>query len=336
MIREQIQVEGYENVYHYIDDGFDAFIAIHSTKLGPALGGCRIREYESDDAALADVLNLSKGMTLKNSAAGLNYGGGKCVVNAPKATRDVMLHVGEIVEELGGTYITGEDVGTRIDDIRVAAEKTRYVLSLGAAGDPSPWTALGVFQCIQTARPQRYLTHTEVTVWVQGLGKVGWALCEHLHKAGYRLFVNDIVRDRVEAAKRVFGATEFYDQFDDLDIYSPCALGQCVNDETLRQMPPIICGSANNQLAYDGLDEKLERANILYCPDFIVNAGGVIAAAAELTGFNEHMVRDHIMSLGDVLLKCIVLGEKNGKTPLWGAKRLAATRLGEDMKTTKI
>lgn len=329
MYQELVPIDGYESVYKYIDDNFHAFIAIHSTKLGPALGGCRIRQYDSDDAALADVLYLSKGMTLKNAAAGLNYGGGKCVVNAPKPTREIMLKVGEIVADLGGSYITGEDVGTSVADIRITAEKTRHVLSLGAAGDPSPWTSLGVFQCIQAARKQEFLDESNLSVWVQGLGKVGWGLCEYLNKAGYKLYVSDIVHDRVDAAKKTFGAVRYRDQFDEIDIYAPCALGQVVTDNSVGKMPPIICGSANNQLANDDLAEKLQAADVLYCPDFIVNSGGVIAAAAELTGFDEQKVRDHIMSLGDVLLNCISIGEKDGKTPLWGAKQMAALRLGE-------
>lgn len=330
MFKDRVEVEGYENVYRYIDEGFHAFIAIHSTRLGPALGGCRIREYGSDDFALADVLRLAKGMTFKNSAAGLDFGGGKCVVNSPKSTREIMLHVGEIVEELHGSYITGEDVGTSVADIKIAAEKTSHVLSLGAAGDPSPWTSLGVYTCIEAARTKMFLDETQLSVWVQGLGKVGWGLCEQLHKAGYKLYVSDIVMDREDAAKHMFNATVYNNTMaDDIDVYAPCALGGVVSDENVSEIAfPIICGSANNQLARDELAPILHSRNILYCPDFIVNAGGVIAAAAELTGFDEANVRRDVNALGEVLLNCMMIGEGNGKYPLWGAQRFANLRLG--------
>lgn len=328
MFRERIEVQGYEDVYRYIDEDFHAFIALHSTKLGPALGGCRVRQYDNDEAALADVLELSRGMTYKNSVAGLNYGGGKCVVNASKATPEIMLKVGDAVAELGGTYITGEDVGTTVADMRLVGERTPHVLSLGPIGDPSPWTALGVFACIKSARSLQYLPKTKLSVWVQGLGKVGWALCEHLHKAGYKLYVSDIVQDRVWAALGAFNAVQYEDHyFDDIDIYAPCALGQVIREDNLKRMPPIICGSANNQLADDGLADRLESAGILYCPDYIVNAGGVIAAAAELSGDDEETVRKNVTARGKVLLNAVRLGEMNGKSPLWGAQKLAMLRL---------
>jgi leucine dehydrogenase len=331
MSREQILVQDYEKVYQYLDDDFHAFIALHSTKLGPALGGCRIRQYDSDADALTDALRLGKGMTLKNSAAGLNYGGGKCVVNAPSPNHDIMLHVGEIVEELGGIYITGEDVGTSVSDIKVAAEKTSHVLSLGAAGDPSPWTSLGVYEAIASARHQKYLPTTTLSIWVQGLGKVGWGLCEHLHKAGYKIYASDIIWDRVEAARNAFGAIPYTDWYsDDIDIYAPCALGGVINDGNVHTIRfPIICGSANNQLSNDSMADILHERNILYCPDFIVNAGGVIAAAAELTEYDEEQVRKDVMMRGEVLENCILLGEAKNQSPLYGAKRFAAIRLGE-------
>ena len=330
MLREQVEVEGYENVYRYIDEGFHAFIAIHSTRLGPALGGCRIHQYNTDDDALTDALRLSKGMTLKNSAAGLWYGGGKCVVNAPAATRDIMLKVGEIVEELGGTYITGEDVGTTVADITIASEKTAHVLSLGAAGDPSPWTALGVFECIKAVRKLQYLSNTKLNVWVQGLGKVGWDLAHRLSNHGYHVYVSDIIDDRVRDAQEQFGARRYIAENDafDIDIYAPCALGGVINADNVNSIVfPIICGSANNQLADDSLAEVLNERDILYCPDYIVNAGGVIAAAAELTGYEFNKVLDDVTARGEVLLNTIRIGETAGKSPLWGAEFLAHLRL---------
>lgn len=330
MLREQVQVVGYEKVYQYIDDGFHAFIAIHSTRLGPALGGCRIRSYDTDADALADVLKLARGMTYKNAAAGLNFGGGKCVVNAAKPTQEIMLKVGEIVEQLGGEYITGEDVGTSVPDIQIAAEKTSHVLSLGAIGDPSPWTALGVFECIMSVRVQRYLSNTPLHVWVQGLGKVGWALSERLHRQGFKLYVSDIDANKVAKAQDQFQATVYADHmFDEIDIYAPCALGNVIHGHNFDTIAfPIICGSANNQLADDCFGDRLHERGILYCPDYIVNAGGVIAAAGEISGASEDQVRKDVMNLGNVLVKCFVLGEKYGnRSPLWGAHKLANDRL---------
>jgi leucine dehydrogenase len=329
MLREQVEVEGYEKVYRYIDEDFHAFIAIHSTQLGPALGGCRIRSYQNDDAALTDVLRLSKGMTLKNSAAGLWYGGGKCVVNAPAASRDIMLKVGEIVEELNGTYITGEDVGTTVPDIKIAAEKTSHVLSLGEAGDPSPWTALGVFECIKAVRKLRYVNSTQLHVWVQGLGKVGWDLAHRLYGHGYKLYVSDIVMDREDAAHRDLGAIVYNSSMaDEIDIYAPCALGGVIDASNVNDISfPIICGSANNQLADDSLADILDRRGVLYCPDFIVNAGGVIAAAAELTGYDFKEVLDDVTGRGEVLMNVIKIGEMMGLTPLRGAETFAYLRL---------
>jgi leucine dehydrogenase len=330
MFTSRLDVEGYEAVYQYLDDGFHAFISIHSTKLGPALGGCRIHEYETDKAALTDALRLSKGMTYKNSAAGLNFGGAKCVVNTPRATRDVMLKVGEIVESLGGNYITGEDIGTTVADIKIAAEKTKHVLSLGAAGDPSPWTSLGVYECINAVRAASYLDDTRLTVWVQGLGKVGWGLAKLLHEHGYALYVSDLNQDLVDDACAFLGAKPYRPDDDyDIDIYAPCAMGAVVNRANVHTIPfPIICGSANNQLESDDLAEILHQRAILYCPDYLVNAGGVIAAAAEITGFDEDKVRQDVCARGRALEDAIrVGGERGDLSPLAGANYLAEMRL---------
>lgn len=331
MFTSRLDVEGYEAVYQYIDDGFHAFIPIHSTKLGPALGGCRVHEYPTDQDALTDALRLSKGMTYKNSMAGLNFGGAKCVVNAPRATRDIMLKVGEIVESLRGIYITGEDVGTTVDDIKIAAENTSHVLSLGAAGDPSPWTSLGVFECIKAVRAREYISTTALHVWVQGLGKVGWELARLLHESGYSIYVSDLHMDLVEDACSFLKARIFRPGVDDddIDIYAPCAMGAVVNSKNVDTIPfPIICGSANNQLERDDLAEVLHRRDILYCPDYIVNAGGVIAAAAEITGFDADKVRHDVCARGEALSDAIRVGLNEGdKSPLYGANVLAELRL---------
>jgi leucine dehydrogenase len=197
MITEFLDIAGYEEVYHFTDTNFSAFIGIHNTQLGPALGGCRMKPYESDARALQDVLLLAKGMTLKNSLAGLNYGGGKMVVNARDPTLDLMHLVGEAVETLEGRYLTADDVGTTIDDMKIAAQRTRYVATLGRdalPGDPSPWTALGVFHCILSALTYRNMQndHAGLSIWVQGLGKVGWGLTDRLANSGRPLFAGHI------------------------------------------------------------------------------------------------------------------------------------------------
>ncbi len=343
MFIDKIEIEGYENVYNFHDDEFFAYIAIHSTKLGPALGGCRVRQYASNEAALADALKLSKGMTYKSSAAGLDFGGGKAVINTWNPTRDIMLKVGEAVETFGGSYITAEDYGTSAADMAIVAEQTSYVLLT----DASYWTALGIFECINAVRTFSYLDETQLHVWVQGLGKVGWELAKLLHNAGYFLYVSDIIAERVEAAQKEFMARPYYEQFSDIDIYAPCALGGIVNADNIPRIEPIInrsqienhridfpiiCGSANNQLTDEdtgprGMAQILQSYGILYCPDFLINSGGVIAGAAEITGTGEQKLNADVCALGKVLLNAIDIGKRNCRSPLWGAMWLANSRL---------
>jgi len=337
MFIERLDVTGYEEVYHFADTDFSAFIAIHNTRLGPALGGCRMKPYESDDQALRDVLLLAKGMTLKNSLAGLDYGGGKMVVNAPDPTRDRMHFVGEAVETLQGRYLTADDVGTTIDDMKVAAQRTRYVATQGAdalPGDPSPWTALGVFQCILAAVAYRNMQNapTDLKIWVQGLGKVGWGLTERLANSRRRffdLYVSDLLPDRVAAARTTFGATEYTpDKAAQIHVYAPCAMGQVIRDDNIDDIRfPIICGGANNQLETDELAQTLHDRGILYCPDFLVNAGGVISAASEITGYDEGAVRQSVIDRGVCLTKTFKMAEHGNTTPLEMAKLLAHSRL---------
>jgi leucine dehydrogenase len=337
MITERLEVTGYEEVYHFTDTNFSAFIAIHNTQLGPALGGCRMKPYENDDQALQDVLLLAKGMTLKNSLAGLDYGGGKMVVNAPDPTRDRMHLVGEAVETLQGRYLTADDVGTTIDDMKIAAQRTRYVATQGGDavdGDPSPWTALGVFSCILAAVAYRDMhnDYTSQKIWVQGLGKVGWGLTERLATSGrpfFDLYVSDVLPDRVAAACDKFGAIEYTPEMaDQIQVYAPCAMGQVVRADNIDDIKfPVICGCANNQLETDELAQVLHDRGLLYCPDFLVNAGGVISAASEITGYDEDAVRQSVINRGACLTNAFKIAESNKTTPLDMAKSLAYLRL---------
>src|SRR5437660_7726610 len=203
-----IAADGYERVVVFRDDyEFCCCIALHSTKLGPALGGCRIFPYYSEHAALIDALRLSQGMTYKISLAGLNLGGGKCTVLADNPTPELMHKIGEAIEYLGGLYISAEDVGTTVADMRIAAEKTSNIASLGASGEPSPWTALGVYSCITAALD--YTSMGLSSVLIEGLGKVGWDLARRLHAAGAELYVSDLRPELIVKAVKEFSAKEF-------------------------------------------------------------------------------------------------------------------------------
>ncbi len=325
-------VDGYERVVSFSDDDFQAYIAVHNTALGPALGGCRIKSYASKDDALTDVLRLAKGMTYKSSLAGLNLGGGKCVVMAEKATREIMLKVGEAVNYLNGLYITAEDVGTTLPDIQVVGEVSPHIVHL----DGSSNTALGVLSCMMAAvkyHGEYGDTLNGVPIWIQGLGKVGMDLAMRLGTLDdLQLYVSDLRPDVVKHACDTLGAREITEadkRF--IAIYAPCAMGQIVNDTNLNTTRySIICGSANNQLVHDEYAKVLQDNGVLYCPDYLVNAGGVITADGEIEKWTDEKVIEHCSNLGDQLLKCFemadegVMGQKI--TPLAAANMLAEAR----------
>ena len=242
---QEIPADGYERVVVFRDDyEFYCCIAVHSTKLGPALGGCRIFPYQSEHAALIDALRLSQGMTYKASLAGLNLGGGKCTVLADHPTPELMHKIGEAIEYLDGLYVSAEDVGTTVADMRLAAEKTSHIASLAASGDPSPWTALGVMSCITAAL--EYTGHSLSSVWIEGLGKVGWNLAHRLRAVGAELYVSDLRPELMLKAVEEFSAKPFTeDVVDNITVYAPCAMGQVVSARNVHSIRfPIICGSA--------------------------------------------------------------------------------------------
>jgi leucine dehydrogenase len=326
---KDVMVNGYERVVVFRDDyGFFCCIAVHHTKLGPALGGCRIFPYPSEHAALIDALRLSQGMTYKASLAGLKLGGGKCTVLAEHPTPELMHKIGEAIEYLGGLYVSAEDVGTTVADMRVAAEKTSHIASLGASGDPSPWTALGVMSCITAAL--KYTSHGPLSVWIEGLGKVGWDLARRLHAVGADLYVSDLRPELMVRAAKEFSAKQFSeDVANNITLYAPCAMGQVVSARNVHSIRfPIICGSANNQLIQDNYAEILQRNGVLYVPDYLANSGGVINVAAEIGQiYDRQDVETKISLLSENLRDLLEIAESQLITPLAAANMLAEARL---------
>lgn len=269
--------------------GLRAIIAVHNTNLGPALGGCRMWPYSSEEDAINDVLRLSRGMTYKSAIANLKLGGGKAVIIGDPRTEksDALLYaMGDFIEGLGGRYITAEDSGTSVTDILKMGERTSYVSGVDKAsdhgGDPSPSTAYGVFISLREAVTYKMQRPDlkGLKVAIQGLGNVGYRLAEYLHEAGALLYVTDIVQASVDRAVRELDAIavtgdEIFSL--DVDVFAPCALGAAINDKTIGQLKAnIIAGAANNQLATDDHGHQLHQKGILYTPDYVVNAGGII------------------------------------------------------------
>ena len=326
---------------HYFEDpatGLKAIVAVHSTALGPAAGGCRRWTYTSDDAALTDVLRLSRGMTYKNAVAGLPFGGGKSVIlaseQAPKS-RALFEAFGRAIHSLQGRYITAEDVGISVDDMRIVRGETPFVSGLpqsgsGAGGDPSPWTALGVFHGIEAAVAARLGKHSlaGVRVAVQGVGHVGAHLCTRLHSAGAKLIVADVNRGNLQGVLERIPA-EVVDPRDILfskaDVLAPCALGNVLNAETIpRIRATVIAGAANNQLASADDGARLTERGILYAPDYVINAGGVISVALEYLGDStEEQVRREIWHIPERLQQIFADAESRAQPTSLVADELA-------------
>jgi leucine dehydrogenase len=322
---ERLACDGYEQVVHFSDDAFQCFIALHNTKLGPALGGCRLKWYDSPADALDDVLRLSKGMTYNSSLAGLDFGGGKCVVIAEQATRDIMLKVGECVNFFGGEYITAEDVGTTLQDTAIIGEISPSVAHL----DGSPMTARGVLACMLAAAKHlgQWDSLDGVPIWIEGLGKVGMDLANRLHGHN-NLYVTDLLTTRVDeaVANGAHPLTASDRKF--IAVYAPCAMGQVVNAGNVAKLTySIVCGSANNQLADEDYAELLRRNGVIYCPDFLANAGGVINAAFEMCPPYDAVLCEAATDLlGTLLTEVLAWADKEGKPPLTIAKSIAESR----------
>jgi len=288
-----------------------AIIAIGNTRLGPALGGCRFLPYPSDEAALQDAVRLARGMCYKAALAGLPQGGGKAVIIRPAGSFDrsaLFKSFGEWVDDLGGRYITAIDSGTTLADMDCVAGKTQHVAGCLRDGlDPSPVTAFGVFEGIKAAVKFRLgQAHLRgIVVAIQGLGNVGWSLAELLNEAGAKLILSDIDEAKLQLAKEKFKAKIVsHDQIlsERCDVFSPCALGGVVNDKTVNLLKcQIIAGSANNQLERPEQGDELHRLSILYAPDYVINAGGLIKVSIRHAGGSESQVLEKTMKIADTL-----------------------------------
>jgi valine dehydrogenase (NAD+) len=337
---------GHEQVVfcHDAPTGLRAIIAIYSTALGPALGGTRFYPYPSMDAALADVLNLSKAMAYKNALAGLDHGGGKAVIiGDPDAIKSEALlrAYGRFVESLNGRYITACDIGTYSPDMDIVARESRHVTGRtephGGAGDSSVLTALGVFQGMIAAAEHAWGTPSLSgrSVAVEGVGKVGGHLVEHLISDGARVTAYDISTAAVRRVQAKNPQVRIAASRSELisaeaDVYAPCALGGAVDDATVAALrAKIICGGANNQLAYPGIDKVLADHGIVYAPDYVVNAGGVIQVADELEGFNFERAKAKASQIFDTTRRILALAGQEGVPPAAAADRLAERRMTE-------
>src|SRR6202521_5207015 len=380
---------GHEEVVMCSDPsvGYKGILAVHSTKLGPALGGTRFWQYATDEEAITDALRLSRGMTYKNAVAGLHLGGGKSIIIGDNKTKDrekIFRAHGRFVESLGGRYITAEDVGTSTKDMDYVHLETGHVAGLaGKSGDPSPVTAHGVFRAVQASANQKWgsdslegkvvtimgcgsvgtylakdLDPSPVTahgvfravqasanqkwgsdslegkvVTIMGCGSVGTYLAKELHEAGARLIVSDIDSAKAARVSKMTGATVVEDDAifsADADIFSPCALGGIINDKTIPKLKvQIVAGGANNQLLEERHGDELQRRGILYAPDYVANAGGVINVYGEVAGWDAQRALDKADDIYDTVLKVFDIAESKHIPTYEAADRLAEQRLAE-------
>jgi leucine dehydrogenase len=317
--------------------GYRGILAVHSTKLGPALGGTRFWNYASDEEAITDALRLSRGMTYKNAVAGLNLGGGKSIIIGDNRTTDrenIFRAHGRFVESLGGRYITAEDVGTSTADMDFVHMETGHVAGLaGKSGDPSPVTAHGVFRAIQASARECWGSDDlrGRTISIMGCGHVGQYLAKELHDAGAKLIISDIDPERTKkvaaatGAKVVEGDAIFSA---DADLFAPCALGGIINDSTIPMLKvEIVSGGANNQLLEERHGDVLAEKGILYTPDYVANAGGVINVYGEVSGWDAQRALDKADEIYDTVLKVFEISKKEGIPTYRAADRLAERRL---------
>lgn len=328
------------------NSGLKAIIAIHDTTLGPALGGTRMWTYQSEAEAIEDALRLAKGMTYKNAAAGLNLGGGKTVIiGDPKKDKnpEMFRAFGRYIQSLNGRYITAEDVGTTVEDMDTIHLETDFVTGIspefGSSGNPSPVTAYGIYKGIKAAANEAFGSDSleGKTIAVQGVGNVAFTLCEHLHAEGAKLIVTDINKEAVQRAVESFGA-EAVDPNDiygvECDIYSPCALGAVINDETIPQIKAkVIAGSANNQLKTSEHGDMIYEKGIIYAPDFVINAGGVINVADELNGYNAARAMKQVETIYDSLSKIFAISRRDDVPTYVAADRMAEERIASVKKS---
>ena len=349
-ILEQLSQSGHKKVVFCNDPstGLKAIIAIHDTTLGPALGGVRMWNYNSETEALEDVLRLSKGMTYKAAVAGLNVGGGTAVIigdSRRQKTEALMRSFGRFVKNLNGEFIAGEDVGTTVRDMEYIRMETQHVTgvpeSLGGAGNPAPYTAKGVYLGIKACVKEVFGTDELAgrSVVVQGTGNVGEHLVELLRNDNVDVYVTDINEDQMRVIARKYKAKAIEaDKIFNIgaDIYAPCALGSTINDRTIKNMKfAIIAGSANNQLADEQVHGKiLQEKGILYAPDYLINAGGIISCYSELTGFGKKRTIQLTENIYDATREVIKLSKSENIPTNLAASRIAEKRI-EDIKKIK-
>ena len=340
---ETLYSEGHEEVVFFSDPSCNlkAIIAIHDTTLGPALGGTRMWPYASMDEAVTDVLRLSKGMTYKNAVSGLNLGGGKAVIiGDPNKDKSEALFrsYGRFIESLNGRYITAEDVNIGVEDIEHIFTETNWVTGVsqshGGSGNPSPYTARGVFRGIEASCTKVFGERSvkDKVVALQGAGSVGRYLGELLYKAGAKVYFTDINQKNIELFKEVVpnaelvGVDEIYDV--DCDIYSPCALGATVNDNTINRLKcKIVAGAANNQLAEKRHGDILMEKGVLYAPDYLINAGGVMNVSIEFEGWSDTKASRMVDTIYDTTLKIFEISEEQNIPVYKATDVLAESRL---------
>ena len=314
--------------------GLRAIVAVHNSNLGPAVGGCRMFPYENDDHALHDVLRLSRGMTYKSALAGLPMGGGKAVIiGDPKTqkTPELLQAMAEFIDKQGGKYITAEDSGTSVADMQIMAQFTEYVSGVNSSqefgGDPSPFTAYGVYCGIQSAL--KFKTGSDdvrgVRVAIQGVGSVGYYLCKQLLEQGAEVVVADVNLDNLAAAKKLGAVVVPTDQIvsADVDVFAPCAMGAVINAQSILHLrAPIVVGAANNQLASEVNADMLSQRGILYAPDFVVNAGGIIEIHHQNAGTMDQS-RAHIAKISDTMTSIFELSEEQQVSTVAVAEQMA-------------
>ena len=341
----QVSFDGHEQVVfcHDKDTGLKAIIGIHNTVLGPALGGTRMWNYTNEWEALNDVLRLSRGMTFKNSISGLNLGGGKAVIIGDAKTQktpELMRRFGQFVDSLSGKYITAEDVGMETKDMDTVNEVTKHVAGIsverGGSGNPSPVTAYGVFMGMKAAAKYKFGSDNleGKSVLVQGIGHVGESLVKHLTESGALVTITDINEERVNQVGAKYGAKIFTgaDLYSaDVDIYAPCALGATINDETINKIKAsVIAGAANNQLANEAVHGKiLKEKGILYAPDFLINAGGVINVYSEIVKWTNAQVMEKTENIYNTALEIFKYADDNNITSHQAAFSMAQKRIDD-------
>jgi leucine dehydrogenase len=343
---------GHEQLVYCHDEatGLKAIIGIHNTVLGPALGGTRMWNYASEEEAAIDVLRLSRGMTYKAAVSGLNLGGGKAVIiGDPKKLKNeaFLRRFGKFVNNLGGKYITAEDMNMKTSDMQYIGMETKHVtglpIEMGGSGDPSPVTAYGVYMGMKASAKKGFGSDSIAgkKVSVQGVGQVGMYLVEHLSKEGAQVFITDINEARLKDVAEKYNATvvgndEIYDL--DVDIYAPCAMGATLNDETLNRIKaPVICGGANNQLADEHTHgQRLLDEKRVYAPDFVVNAGGIINISSELAGnYNRELALSWTEKIYDTTLDILNLADSERIPSQQAAMQIAEKRI-EDVGRVKL